>query len=132
MWGILYISLQTVYYATHLHNMRTNVYKEKIVELFGCHHLLSIADIHTALPEADYSTIYRNVEHLLDAKQIKKVVVDTKTVVYELVHGNEHDHFVCDDCGEVEEIALARKELGIELAITGITIRGVCGNCTHL
>jgi len=111
--------------------MRTNVYKEKILNLFQDTHLLGTVDIHKSIPEADYSTIYRNVEHLLEENKIKKVLVDTKTVVYELVHGNEHDHFICDDCGDVEEIEVSRKKLGISLLITDVTIRGLCSNCTE-
>ena len=109
--------------------MRTNIYKEKILKLLRDNHLLSIKDIHRTIAEADYSTIYRNIEQLLADKKIKKVLIDNKTSVYELVPGNEHDHFICNDCGEVEEISVSRKNLAIPLTITDITIRGLCSNC---
>lgn len=111
--------------------MRTHVYKKQIVDLLKKNHTLSIADIHKAIPKADYSTIYRNVEHLLEQKEIKKIVVNNKSTVYELAHGNNHDHFVCDDCGTVDEIEVSRKNIDINLPITDITVRGICNNCTQ-
>lgn len=112
--------------------MRTNIYKEKIIGLLKKNHLLSITDIHKAIPKADYSTVYRNIEQLLDDKKIKKVLIDNKTSVYELVHENDHDHFVCDDCGDISEIEVSRKKLGISLPISDITIRGLCNNCKEV
>lgn len=112
--------------------MRTNIYREKIIYLLKKSHLLSITDIHKAIPEVDYSTVYRNVEQLLDDKKIKKVLIDNKKTVYELVHENEHDHFVCDDCGDVSEIEILRKKLGIALPISDVTVRGLCINCKEI
>lgn len=109
--------------------MRTNLYKNKIVKLLEDHHLLSIANIHRAVPEADYSTIYRNIKQLLNDKKIKKVLIRNKTIMYELIRGNKHDHFVCDDCGDVAEIEVSRKKIGISLPITDITVRGLCSDC---
>lgn len=112
--------------------MRTNVYKEKIINLLKKNHLLSVADINQAIPEADYSTVYRNVEQLFADQKIKKVLINNKTSVYELVHENEHDHFVCDDCGDIAAIEVSRKKLGIRLPISDITIRGLCNNCKEI
>lgn len=112
--------------------MRTNKYREKILSLLKKNHLLSIADMHQALPEADYSTIYRNVEQLFGDKEIKKILIDNKTAVYEIAQENEHDHFICDGCGDISEIEIARKRIGITLPISDITIRGTCNTCTKV
>ena len=90
--------------------MRANLYKDKIVKLLRDTHFLSIARIHESVPEADYSTIYRNIKQLLDDKKIKEVLIGNKVIVYELVYGNEHDHFVCDDCGDVAEIEVPERK----------------------
>jgi len=107
--------------------MRTNIYKEKIVSLLRKKHLLTIAEIHKAIPEADYSTIFRNVEHLLAGKVIKKVMIDNKSVAYELAKEN-HDHFICNDCGTVESIHIPHNSIKGR-KIDDITVRGSCNKC---
>ena len=109
--------------------MRTNVYKETILKLLQTGHLLTISDIHKAIPEADYSTIFRNVEQLLKDKQIKKLMVDNKSIAYESAH-ESHDHFICNDCGKVEEIHIPHDSIK-DHKIDDITVRGSCHNCTE-
>jgi Fe2+ or Zn2+ uptake regulation protein len=110
--------------------MRTNIYKQKILSVLHKGHLLSIADIHKAIPEADYSTIFRNIEQLLGTNEIKKVMIDTKSIAYESGdHG--HDHFICNDCGLVESIHLPQtKNVLRHKTVTDITVRGLCTECT--
>ncbi len=109
--------------------MRTNVYKGQILKLLKKKHLLTIAEIHKAVPNADYSTVFRNVEQLLKGKQIKKIMVDNRSIAYEFSK-DSHDHFICNDCGKVESIHLPRNSIK-DRKIDDITIRGSCGNCTN-
>jgi Fe2+ or Zn2+ uptake regulation protein len=112
--------------------MRTNVYKEKVLEALKKSHLLSISDIHKNVSDADYSTVYRNVKQLVAEKQVRKVVLDKGSVMYELSNYEQgHDHFLCLDCGEVEEIQLSRKSVPISKkhTIHDLLIRGVCDHC---
>ena len=109
--------------------MRTNVYKEKILDLLQKKHLLTIAEIHKAIPEADYSTIFRNVEHLLADKEIKKVMIYNKSVAYESAK-ESHDHFICNDCGTVEPIHIPHKSIEGR-KVDDITVRGSCNKCTN-
>ena len=46
--------------------------------------------------EADFSTIYRNVNQLLEEKAIRKLVVGNKSIEYESAF-DSHDHFICND-----------------------------------
>ena len=108
--------------------MRTNIYKEKIVSLLRKKHLLTIAEIHKSIPEADYSTIFRNVEHLLAGKVIKKVMIDNKSVAYESAE-DSHDHFICNDCGTIESIHIPHNSIKGR-KIDDITVRGSCNKCT--
>jgi Fe2+ or Zn2+ uptake regulation protein len=81
------------------------------------------------LPDADYSTIFRNVEQLLADKQIKKVVVDQKSTFYELTTEG-HDHFICTDCGTVESIHVSLTDSSLKnKQVSDITVRGVCDSC---
>lgn len=107
--------------------MRTNVYKEQIVQLLKKKHLLSIAEIHKNIPDADYSTIFRNVEQLLADKEIKRVVIDNKSVAYESSH-ESHDHFICNNCGKIEDIHVPRSLIRGR-KIDDITVRGSCADC---
>lgn len=109
--------------------MRTNVYKQQILKLLKQRHLLGLSDICQHLPEADYSTIFRNIKKLCDEKLIKKVIVNDKTVLYELAQ-RHHDHFVCDDCGGVESVNLKLEEsVSSRLQIRDIVVHGSCGKC---
>ena len=108
--------------------MRTNVYKQQILRLLQKKHLLTIAEIHKAIPEADYSTIFRNVEQLLSSKEIKKVMIDNKSVAYESAK-ESHDHFICNDCGTVEAIHISH-HLIKGRKVDDITVRGSCNKCT--
>jgi len=108
--------------------MRTNVYKEQILSLLQKKHLLTIAEIHKAIPEADYSTIFRNVEQLLSGKEIKKVMIDNKSVAYESTK-ESHDHFICNDCGTVEAIHISHNSIKGR-KVDDITVRGSCNKCT--
>lgn len=109
--------------------MRTNVYKEHILNLLKKKHLFTIAEIHKAIPEADYSTVFRNVEQLLKDKEIKKVMIDNKSIAYESSK-DSHDHFICNDCGTVESIHIPHKSINGR-KVDDITVRGSCNKCTN-
>lgn len=108
--------------------MRTNIYKEKILSLLRKKHLLTIAEIHKAIPDADYSTVFRNVEQLLKDKEIKKVMIDNKSIAYESSK-DSHDHFICNDCGTVESIHIPHNSIKGR-KVDDITVRGSCNKCT--
>lgn len=110
--------------------MRTNVYKEQILKLLQKKHLLTIAEIHKAIPDADYSTVFRNVEQLLTDKKIKKVIIDNKSIAYESAK-ESHDHFICNDCGTVEAIHIPHDAIKGK-KVDDITVRGSCDGCSKL
>jgi Fur family peroxide stress response transcriptional regulator len=107
--------------------MRTNIYKDQIVKLLKKKHLLTIAQIHKAIPNVDYSTVFRNVEQLLKGGAIKQVLVDSKSVAYES-SSESHDHFICNDCGKVESIHIPHNSIEGR-KIDDITVRGSCTDC---
>jgi Fe2+ or Zn2+ uptake regulation protein len=91
--------------------------------------MLSLAELHTNIPEVDFSTIFRNVEQLCADGLVKKVVTNKDTVLYELTK-HAHDHFICTDCGVVEEVHLTEKITAPKHAtITEVLIKGVCVDC---
>ncbi len=107
--------------------MRTNVYKEKILDLLRKHHLMTVAEIDDAISGADNSTIFRNVKQLLEEGSVKQVLIDGKSTAYECTE-DAHDHFICNTCNTVSKIHLNTKELK-GMSVSDITIRGVCNAC---
>ena len=109
-------------------SMRTPQYKQEILQHFADCHLLSIKDLEAKVPSADYSTLFRNVTALVESGDLKRVVVDKNRVLYER-GDHAHDHFVCDFCGAVDAVHIARNQLGVRHPIHDILVRGVCTHC---
>lgn len=112
--------------------MRTNLYKNKILNLLEKHHLLKISDMHKRIKVADYSTVYRNIEQLVREDRVRKVVLDKDTVLYEInKENNNHDHFLCLDCGYIEEIKISSESIPLlnKHKIKDLLVRGLCENC---
>jgi len=107
--------------------MRLNTYKKEILKILSKRHLLTISDIHKSIPKANHSTVFRNVEQLLKEKNIKKILIDNKTVAYESSK-ESHDHFICNICGKIEPVFISRNLLK-GYKIEDIIIRGVCKVC---
>lgn len=111
--------------------MKTSPYKDKILKLFEKAHTLSIADLHKKIPEADFSTLFRNVESLTKEGKLKKIIVDKDVTVYEVNDAkHHHDHFICVECGDVDEIHVSSSVLkGSKAKVEDVVIRGVCEDC---
>jgi Fe2+ or Zn2+ uptake regulation protein len=109
--------------------MKVNLHKNKILNILKKDHLLTISEIHKKIPEVDYSTVFRNIEQLLEDGQIRKVLVNKKITGYEKLDDN-HYHFICNNCGKVEPIR--EKIMSNRLKdkeVTDIVIRGKCHGC---
>lgn len=112
--------------------MKVSVYKDKIVEVLKKNHVLSIADIQAKIPESNFSTIFRNIEILKTEGQVKQIIADKDTILYELVTvGHSHDHFVCDDCGDIQAIHVDKKALHVKgkAKIRDTVVHGTCEGC---
>lgn len=111
--------------------MRTSRYKDDILKVFKTAHVLSIADVCKKIPQADFSTIYRNVEALTKEGILKKIVVTEDLTVYEYADKDHaHDHFICNECGEVEEVHVSHNLLkGKKGKVEEVVLRGTCGDC---
>lgn len=118
-------------YASSLHNMRKNIYKEKIIKLLEKNHLLSINEIHNHFLNADFSTISRNINKLVIEQKIKKIVLDKDNVKYEINNlKNNHDHVICNKCGKVDEIEISfNKDKVKNFSLIDIIVKGICNKC---
>ena len=106
--------------------MRTSTYQTSIIEHLQKHHLVSLSELADALT-ADFSTLYRNVQHLEEQGLLRKIVLDSKRTVYELAT-HQHDHFVCTDCQNVETVRATMSKLGGR-KVHDVVIRGQCEDC---
>jgi Fe2+ or Zn2+ uptake regulation protein len=108
--------------------MRTSAYRNKIVSALQKNHLMSLQDIAQEFPEADFSTIYRNVEALVISGEVKHVSLSPKKSLYELSH-HVHGHFVCTDCGLVRVFEVPPHMVADCVKVEDVSARGLCISC---
>src|SRR5262245_50213250 len=68
--------------------------------------------VRRRIPSVSLGTVYRNLEKLRVRGEIRVVRVRDEAARYDAVT-DEHDHFVCDNCGAVLDIRLDRSEAHI-------------------
>jgi len=104
---------------------------------------LSINEIHAQivnqLPKTAKSTIYRNIDTLLDQNLIEKYHLNDNEVFYRIkADSKDHKHFmICEDCKKVFDLpscplhALehAMAEEGFIIKDHQIQISGICKTC---
>ncbi len=108
--------------------MKTPSYKNKILSLLSKKHLLSVTEIQKEVG-ADFSTVFRNLESLVKEEILRKIVISKDIVMYEKLEGDNHDHFVCDDCGKVQSLEISHKNIKIKGLVKDVLVRGTCLSC---
>lgn len=86
------------------------------------------------------STVYRNLQALVDASEIDALRNDDGEVLYRQCSTGHHHHLVCRACGRTIEVAgptverwadgVAEKHGFVDVAHT-LEIFGTCGDCAH-
>jgi Fur family transcriptional regulator, ferric uptake regulator len=91
---------------------RLTAVRKAMVKIFfenGC--LLTSSDIHVELSKlcikADRTTIYREVQFLLEKKIIRKIQIGDDKTYYEISTGHHH-HLVCNKCNGIKEVILGQ------------------------
>lgn len=107
-------------------NMKTNQYKEKIKAYISKNHLVSMSDISKNISDANFSTIFRNVEQMVQDGELKRIVLDKDVIKYESAN-HSHNHFVCDECGDVDEVEVTLADKSRK--VRDVVVRGVCDKC---
>lgn len=112
-----------------------------ILEQSKQHHL-SAEDVYKALSaqgeDVSLATVYRVLTQFEASGLIRRHNFEGGFSVFELSHGEHHDHLVCVDCGRVEEfvdqvieqrqqtIALRAK---FKMTHHALNIYGICSSC---
>ena len=89
-------------------------------------------------PQISKSTVYRNINILVEQGKIKQLKMAIGPDRYDYLHDN-HYHAICDKCGKVfdfkynfnnKEISKElQKQIGMEMEVHSITIYGICEDC---
>jgi len=86
-------------------------------------------------PRSSRATTYNNLRDLVNAGLVREVAVEGRAARFD-VKGMQHHHFICDRCGEVEDIDWydvprpASRSLGKRvLRECELIFRGLCASC---
>jgi len=88
-------------------------------------------------PRSSRATTYNNLRDLVKAGLVREVAVEGRAARYD-AKGMRHHHFICDRCGEVEDVEWynvpnpASRHLGKRvLRECEIIFRGLCTKCAQ-
>src|SRR5262245_34585364 len=88
-------------------------------------------------PRCSRATTYNNLRDLVQAGLVREVAVEGRAARFD-AKGMRHHHFICDQCGNVEDIewydvpSPALGSLGKRiLRETELIFRGLCTKCAH-
>ncbi len=86
-------------------------------------------------PRSSRATTYNNLRDLVQAGLVREVAVEGRAARYD-AKGTRHHHFICDRCGDVEDLKWydvrkpASSALGKRiLRECELIFRGLCANC---
>lgn len=94
-----------------------------------------IKTVKERFPEIGVATIYRNLENLEEIGLIRKLSTNLKENIYESTKYEDHDHFICSDCGKIIDVkkndTLKNNfdEEGNLVNDTSVTYYGICKDC---
>lgn len=107
--------------------MRTNQYREPILNTLKKGHLFTLAEIQEKVSDANHSTLFRNLEQLTEEGVVRKVTLKKNVVAYEV--NKEHGHFICDGCDEVSELSIPKTGLKRGYTVNDFVAHGTCASC---
>jgi len=107
--------------------------------LVGCHEHPTAAEIYVAVnrvdPRSSRATTYNNLRDLVEAGLVREVAVEGRAARFD-AKGIRHHHFICDRCGNVEDLEWydvprpASRSLGKRvLRECELIFRGLCTKC---
>jgi len=88
-------------------------------------------------PRSSRATVYRNLTDLVQAGLVREVAVEGRAARFDAT-GSRHHHFICDTCGEVEDMEwfdLPRPPSGVlgqrKVREAELILRGLCAKCAN-
>lgn len=84
------------------------------------------------------STIYRNINVLVENGTIKRITIPNKPDRYDYF-GQIHHHAVCTECGKVYDFQYdfdietiekkIKKQINVDFSVENVKLVGICENC---
>src|SRR5215469_5891794 len=96
------------------------------------------AEVKKINPHVGYATIYRTLKLLKECELLTERHFDEDQARFEVAGEHHHDHFICEQCGKIEEFeddAIERmqqdiaKKLGVVLTRHKLELYGLCAEC---
>jgi len=93
--------------------------------------------VRRALPRISLGTVYRNLQRLVEEGKIRMFLLGGRVARYDPMVV-EHDHFICQRCGRVEDVLLPRDrrvdlaplvDRGFTITAHSLAIHGLCQKC---
>jgi Fur family transcriptional regulator, peroxide stress response regulator len=109
--------------------------------LMECHRHPTAAEIFEAVnrvdPRSSRATTYNNLRDLVQAGLVREVAVEGRAARFD-ARGMRHHHFICDRCGNVEDVQWfslpkpASRALGKRIVREcELIFRGLCSKCAR-
>ena len=120
--------------------MKKRNLKELLMQVLEKNHYLTVSETLVELEKMGRScnktSIYRNIEKLIEEKQVCRHSFGTDKVYYELRGHHEqhhHDHFVCEKCHKIESldcsIEVVKVPNNYQVDHHHVTFFGTCNRC---
>src|SRR5713101_9124221 len=93
--------------------------------------------VRQTLPRISLGTVYRDLQRLVEERKIRMLLLGERVARYDPVLA-AHDHFICQQCGRVEDVLLERDrrmtlaplmDEGFTVTAHSISIHGFCQSC---
>lgn len=95
--------------------------------------------VRKTIPHISLGTVYRNLQRLVAEDKIRMLLLGGRVARYDPMLG-EHDHFICQQCGRVEDVLLERDrqgalaplmDEGFTVTTHSMAIQGLCRRCSQ-
>jgi Fe2+ or Zn2+ uptake regulation protein len=92
--------------------------------------------VRQTLPRISLGTVYRNLQRLVEERKIRMLLLGERVARYDPLLA-AHDHFICQQCGRVEDLLLEQGhqvnlqpliERGFTVLTHSLAIHGLCFN----
>src|SRR2546430_8019982 len=93
--------------------------------------------VRRTLPHISLGTVYRNLQRLVEEGKIRMLLLGERVARYDPMLA-AHDHFICQQCGRVEDLLLEQGhqvnlqpliERGFTVLTHSLAIHGLCQQC---
>lgn len=89
-------------------------------------------EVKKVLPRISFSTVYRNLNQLVEQDKIKKISLDGEKYIFDDVE-KKHIHFYCNKCGFLKDIFIENiisvENIEEEVQSIEVVVKGICKDC---